>query len=80
LINCGLTLNFNVFFEGIFNDSFVLGLRPTRAALLYTVQLPSPLRLIRSPFLRDSIMLSDNASSALLADFLEIPAFKPCYQ
>ena len=57
-------MNDGTFLAGIFNSAPVCGLRPVRAARFETLNVPNPISVTVSPFLRALVMFSMVASRA----------------
>ena len=68
-------MNVTAFLAAILTVSPVLGLRPSRADLFETANVPNPTRGILSPFAKASVIVANVASSALVASDLVNPAF-----
>ena len=67
-------LNETAFLAAIWTVAPVLGLRPSRAALSETLNVPNPTSGILSPLANVSVTVSQNASIARVASALVKPA------
>ena len=64
-------MNVTALRAGIFTAAPVCGLRPTRASLLETLNVPNPINVILSPFFNAPVIASNVASIAFKAsDFV----------